>query len=104
MPHLRIRGLDSALVDKRACELVAPLAGIIDCPEDWITIEEVATRYLTRPPLPMIEVLWFSRGPEVRDAVAACIDSAVKAWAGVSPTVVFYPLAQADYYEEGGHF
>lgn len=104
MPHLRIRGMDSSLLEKNASALVAPLARIIDCPEDWITIEEMATRYLTQPPVVMIEVLWFSRGQEVQDAAAGLLTREVQAWAGVSPTVVFYPLEKANYYEDGAHF
>ena len=104
MPHVRFRGFDDALLEKHAPALVAPLAQAIDCPEDWITLESVATRYLTQPPLAMVEVLWFSRGQEVQDAVATLLDREVKAWAGISPTVVFQALEKENYYEDGQHF
>lgn len=104
MPHLRFRGFEEIVLRENALGLLPALAEKIGCPEDWFTMEIVATSYLTQPPLPMIEVLWFTRGQEVQDQVATLLDEAAKGWGSASPTLLFHPLEKENYYEEGRHF
>lgn len=104
MPHLRFRGFEESVLKEKALELLPSLAEKIDCPEDWFTMEIVATNFLTLPPMPMIEILWFARGQDVQDQVAALLDGAVKGWGLASPTLLFLPLEKENYYEEGRHF
>lgn len=99
MPHLRFRGFDEARLDTLAPTLPAPLAALFSCPEDWITLEAEASRFLAGPPSPMIEVTWFARENAVRDAVAGLLFR-------VAPdaAVVFRPVTKGDYYENGKNF
>ena len=104
MPHLRFRGCDEAALESLIPGLLPRLAEGFACPEDWITVECVATRFLTRPVAPFLEILWFERGQEVRDAIVARV---VEAFAGHGlgvPTVVFLALEKTAYYEDGRHF
>lgn len=103
MPHLRFYGFDDTLPGEQFLALIPRLAEIIACPEDWITLEIPATRFLT-PPAPMVEVLWFPRGWETQDRAAAFLNEEITRWSGASPTVVFFPLEKENYYEDGRHF
>lgn len=102
MPHLRFRGLDSPAIREPLHPVLEQLAAIIGCPQDWLTAEEIATRYHT-PSAPMIEVLWFARGREVQDKVATVLATAYTK-DGVAPVVVFLPVDKENYYEDGRSF
>lgn len=104
MPHLRFRGCDEALLERLTPALVSRLAGEIMCEPDWITVECVATRYLTTPPVAFVEILWFDRGAAVKDRVAAALAEAFSAHGVSVPTIRFVPIHPGDYYEDGRHF
>lgn len=104
MPHLRFRGFDEDTLERQVPALTARLAGLFGCPGDWITVEGVATRFLTRPAQPMVEVVWFERGPAVRDAVAAALHETAPGEGRPSPVVIFTPVAPNNYYENGKNF
>lgn len=104
MPHLRFRGFDEAALEKAVPALIPRLAGILGCPEDWLTAEIVATRFLTPPGAPMVEVLWFARPDAVRDLFAAALVAPETEAGRPAPTVVFLPLGKGDYYEDGKNF
>ncbi len=101
MPHLCFRGCDESFLEKLTPALVADLASIFDCPPDWVTVESMATRLLTRPPLPWVEVVWFERGSTVRDRAALALAAPFARAGAPVPTVVFRAVAPADYYEDG---
>lgn len=101
MPHLRFRGCDDDLLECLTPVLVARLAEVIGCPPDWITVESVPTRYLTRPSLAFAEVLWFDRGATMQDGVARVLAEIFAARGAAVPTVLFTRLAKGDYYEDG---
>jgi hypothetical protein len=104
MPHLRFRAFDEAILEQYAASLIPTLATAISCPESWITIEVVATRFLTTPAQPMVEVVWFPRVQSVQDEVARILYEAAVAWVHPEPIVVFIPVAKKDYYEDGKNF
>lgn len=104
MPHLRFRGFDEAILDQYAHSLIPALSGATGCPESWITIESVPTRFLTRPAAPMVEIVWFAREQAVQDEVARILYEAALAWVHPEPVVVFIPVAKKDYYEDGKNF
>lgn len=105
MPHIRFRGFeDEYTLEENAPALLARLAGIIGCPEDWITMEIVATRFITRPAVPMVEVLWFPRDKPVRDKVALIFCENETSGGRPAPVVIFMPIAPGDYYEDGRAF
>ena len=105
MPHIRYRGFeDEYAVEEYAPALVGRLAGIIGCPADWITMEIVTTRFLTRPAAPMVEVLWFPREKTVQDLVAETLCRPETQARRQTPVVVFIPIDKGDYYEDGKAF
>lgn len=104
MPHLRFRGFDEAILDQYAPSLIPTLAAAIGCPEVWITIESVPTRFLTVPQQPMVEVVWFPRMQSVQDEVARILYEAAISWVHPEPVVIFIPVAKKDYYEDGKNF
>lgn len=104
MPHLRFRGFDEDTLERQVPALTARLAAIFGCPGDWITVESVATRFLTRPAQPMVEIVWFDRSPAVRDAVAAALHETAPGEGLPAPVVIFTPVAPNNYYENGKNF
>ncbi len=104
MPHLRFRGFDEAILEQYLPTLLPSLASLISCPEDWITVESVPTRFLTQPATPMVEVVWFAREQSVQDAVARALHEAALTWVHPPPVVIFTPVATANYYENGKNF
>ena len=104
MPHLRFRGFDESILEQYAPSLLPALAGVFGCPEDWISLEVVVTRYITRDAVPMVEVLWFPRDRETQDRVAKTLYEAALTWVHPAPIVVFLPVAKTDYYEDGKSF
>jgi hypothetical protein len=104
MPHLRFRGFDEAILSQYARSLIPALAATISCPESWITIESVPSHFLTQPPSPMVEIVWFQRVQTVQDAVAKILYEAAITWVHPEPVVVFIPVAKKDYYEDGKNY
>ncbi len=101
MPHLRFRGFDEAKTEAATAALLPELSKIIGCPEDWFSAECVHTRFLTKPALPTVEVVWFARDQSVQDAAARAIHEATRAAGETAAVVMFIPVSKSDYYENG---
>jgi len=112
MPHLRIRALSENAVKSLSRTLPLELSKILSTPQDNFTVERVATTFYRAGEAvaeveldPMIEVLWFERGSEAREAVAKKVTEFVKAH---TPSeyiaVVFVNIPKDNYFENGKHF
>ena len=109
MPHIRIRSLNEAAVRNLSRELPQELASVMQTSVDNFSIELVATTFFKDGKRvegdPMIEVLWFERGQEIRDKSANIITELVRKQTPAEYiSVVFSALAQESYYENGSHF
>lgn len=105
MPHLRFRGIEKTEVKSISGDLVKELANIVGCPTDHFTLEHIETTFIVEggssEPYPFVEVLWFSRGPEVQNKVAKVINSKIKELQHDLICITFTELAPENYYEYG---
>lgn len=109
MPHIRIRALSETTVQKLSLELPKELAEMLQTSIDNFTIEKVATQfYKDGAPIeggPMIEVLWFDRGQEMKNSCAKRITELVQKHTNADfIAVVFTALPKDSYFENGEHF
>ncbi|MFC5471428.1 DUF1904 family protein [Cohnella suwonensis] len=105
MPHLLIRGLPHEGIRSVSRSLVAELAEICSCPEDYILLEALHTTAIfggeTVSSYPFVEVNWFDRGAAVRDAAAACIDRHIRS-IGIAETEIAFKVYEEDAYYANG--
>ncbi|WP_087019494.1 DUF1904 domain-containing protein [Thaumasiovibrio subtropicus] len=109
MPHLRIRAVESNIVQQLSTAFVDQLQPLMDCPREDFTIELVATQFFAEgektQAYPFVEVLWFDRGQETQDQVAKIITDLIKSqYACDDLAVIFTALTPATYYDNGEHY
>ena len=108
MPHVRFRALQAEQVSKLSKTLVKDLAAIIKTGEDNFTFELVQTQFFNQGQAtsgyPFVEVLWFERTPEIQQQVATFLTDNIKKLIDADVAVVFQPLQQKNYFENGQHF
>ena len=108
MLHIRIRGIERAKVKELTIGLSEELGTIAECPADWFTFEHIETSFFydgkDDEGLVFIEVLWFDRDSEARDKIAALFTEKGKKITDKIVTIVFIPLKENMYYEDGVHF
>ncbi len=105
MPHLLFRGVTPEQVRSISAPLVAELASVCRCPEDYMMLECLHTTALFGgeivPSYPFVEVAWFDRGAEVRDLAAACIDRHVRSLGVPELEIAFRNYERESYYANG---
>ena len=109
MPHIRIRSLSEKVVSQLSEVLPAALAPIMETTSDNFSIELVTSTFFKDGQRvdgdPMIEVLWFERSDEIKNASAVKITELVrKQVSSEYISVVFLPLPKPNYFENGQHF
>lgn len=109
MPHIRFRGMEKQEIKDISIDITRKLAAVIECPEDWFTLEYISTDFIfggeDSKGYPFVEVLWFDRGQEVKDRAAKIITEAVrKSRRKDDICVIFTNLDGKNYYENGTHF
>lgn len=109
MPHIRIRALNETAVQKLSSELPEALSNLLQTPIDNFTVEKVETRFFKNGVRsegdPMIEVLWFDRGQEVKDNCAQKITELVRSHVNAEYiAVVFTAIPKESYFENSEHF
>ena len=109
MPHIRIRALEESVVKELSKNLPEPLAQVMKTTSDNFSFEKVSTQFFAMGEAsdgdPLIEVSWFDRGQEVQNQCAEIIYKTVdKLVQKPYISVVFIPLPQSQYYENGKHF
>ncbi|MCX5773549.1 MAG: DUF1904 family protein [Fusobacteria bacterium] len=109
MPHIRFRKIETHHVKTLSETLLKPLATEIKCADDWLTFEHIQSTGFchgkSHAGNPFVEVLWFEREKEVKDNVAKLITNEIKKLIDSKEiTVIFVPLQEVNYYENGEHF
>lgn len=110
MPHIRAHGVDKSTLEQVAEQIVKKMAEVTDTPHDHFTFECIASDFLVlggaSQAYPLIEIVWFDRGQEVKTVVAGLIDDLLRSRIedGLDITVIFKDLKGADYYENKAHF
>ncbi len=110
MPHIRMRSMTEDHVAKLSHVLTKELAAAANTDEDNFTFELIGTKFFTQgkttKSFPFIEVLWFPRSQENKNACARIITDHIKELVGKEEdvVVVFTELTKESYYENGKHF
>ncbi|MDG0815983.1 DUF1904 domain-containing protein [Bdellovibrio svalbardensis] len=110
MPHIRMRAMTEEHVAKLSGVLAKELAVAVHTDIDNFTFELVETKFFTQgkatKSYPFVEVLWFPRSQESKNACARIITDHIKELVGKEEDVVvlFKELAKESYYENGKHF
>jgi len=109
MPHIRFRKIEAEHVKTMSGTLLKPLADTIKCDMDWLTFEHInSSNYCqgkSHVGNPFVEILWFEREKSVKDQVAHLLTQEIKKLTHSKEiTVVFIPLQEVNYYENGEHF
>jgi phenylpyruvate tautomerase PptA (4-oxalocrotonate tautomerase family) len=109
MPHIRIRAIPETAVQKLSLELPHELSKLLQTPFDNFTVEKITTQFYKDGDRtegdPMIEVLWFDRGQEMKNKCAQKITELVrKQIQSEYIAVVFTAIPKDSYFENGEHF
>ncbi|WP_305460398.1 DUF1904 domain-containing protein [Photobacterium leiognathi] len=111
MPHLRFRAVEFDTVKALSTELVDDLQPLMLCPREDFTLEHIPASFIfdgeVSDAYPFVEVLWFDRGQETQDKVAAVITAAVRKAvdnAEQDVAVIFTALTATAYYDNGQHY
>ena len=110
MPHLRFRAVEPQTVQTLSKSLIDELQPHMDCPREDFTFEYIYTTFYHEGEVsqayPFVEVLWFDRGQQTQDAVAAIITQQVRGIIGedVDVAVIFTALDAKSYYDNGEHY
>lgn len=108
MPQLKFKGITINEVCKISENLVNCLSEIIDCPRDYFILECVNSQFVFDGKItscyPIVEVFWFDRGQDVQDKSAEEITKQILELGKSECEVVFYPLSEKNYYENGKHY
>jgi len=108
MPRLVFSGIKEETCKAISKNLIDTLQAIVECPRDYFTIEVNNPLYIsdgkTVPAPAMIQVYWFDRGTQTRDAVAAAITKIIQEAECQTVTVIFNTIKPDEYFENGEHF
>ncbi|MCG9598883.1 DUF1904 domain-containing protein [Vibrio sp. Isolate25] len=110
MPHLRFRAVEPQTVQTLSKSLIDELQPHMDCPREDFTFEYIYTTFYHEGEVsqayPFVEVLWFDRGQQTQDTVAAIITQQVRGIIGedVDVAVIFTALDAKSYYDNGEHY
>lgn len=108
MPHLRFRGVSENSVVQLSTRSTQ-LAELINTDAGNFTFERIETKFFESGSVsqgyPFIEVLWFPRSQEAKQAVANFITKQIQDLEHPEYiTVVFTDLEASSYFENGKHF
>ncbi|RJX74345.1 DUF1904 domain-containing protein [Vibrio sinensis] len=110
MPHLRFRAVEPSMVQTLSKTLIDELEPHMACPREDFTFEYLYTTFYHEGEVsrayPFVEILWFDRGQEVKNAVVQIITRQVRDVIGedIDVAVIFSALNKQDYYDNGEHY
>jgi len=110
MPHFRFRAVEPQTVQNLSKPLTDSLQSLMNSPREDFTFEYIYTTFYAEGEVaaayPFVEVLWFDRGQETQDQVAAIITRQVREVLGedVNVAVIFTALKPNEYYDNGEHY
>ncbi len=110
MPHLRFRAVEPQMVQLLSKSLIDELEPHMQCPREDFTFEYIYTTFYHEGKVtqayPFVEILWFDRGQETKNAVAEIVTRQVRDVFGsdLDVAVIFTSLNGSDYYDNGQHY
>lgn len=109
MPHIIIKGAQEEHVKEISETLIPPMAEIIKCPEDHITIEYLPTVFYQngvagQGAYPFVSIQWFKRDETTCKQVAELFNAFFIQKKYAENAVIFTDLIPTYYFENGQHF
>lgn len=110
MPHFRFRAVETQTVKSLSKTLIDDLEELMKSPRADFTFEFVHTDFYhegaVNSAYPFVEILWFDRGQETKDQVAAIVTKQVRSSVGsdVDVAVIFTELKPKNYYDNAEHY
>ena len=105
MPHIIIKGMSIADVQKISKKMIDELEIIIDCPREYFTLEVAESTFIVDGEMvskdPFVQINWFDRGQEVQDKTAAAITEHICNAGYGNVEMFFIVLERNKYYEKG---
>ena len=105
MPHIIIKGMRIADVQKISKQMMDELEVIIDCPREYFTLEVVESAFIVDGERvtkdPFVQINWFDRGPEVQNKTAVAITRHICNAGYGNVEMFFIMLERSNYYENG---
>ncbi|OCT14336.1 hypothetical protein A8709_26285 [Paenibacillus pectinilyticus] len=105
MPHMIVRGISVLDIQSISSALIAELAEVCDCGTDNFMLECLSTVSIFEGEIcatyPFIEVGWFERGPEVRDAYAGVLTKHILSLGIPEVEIAFKVYKEDSYYWNG---
>ncbi len=112
MPHIYVKNMTVPEVSQLSLKTTPLLATAIACPPDWLVFHQSEnSSFVCGEPctqlMVIVDVFWFKRAQAVQDQVATILTEQIKMLHGrdsAEVTIVFHPLENDGYYEDGKHF
>ena len=105
MPHIMIKGMSIAHVQKISKQMLDELEILIDCPREYFTLEVIESTFIIDGEKahkdPFVQINWFDRGPEVQDKTAVAITQHICKVGYSNVEMFFVVLDRNRYYENG---
>lgn len=108
MPILRFKGMEAKKICVVSKEMLDELQELLKCPREYFSIAVDQAIYIFDGELvdgpQVVEVSWFDRGQEIQDRTAKIITKHAKIMGYDNLDIIFFPLKENNYYENGEHF
>lgn len=108
MPMIKFKAIEEEKVCKISKELIDELQELIECPRDYFSLSVDKSVYIKDGKFvkgePVVEVSWFDRGQDIQDKAAKIITKYIHSVEYPNVDVIFFPLEESKYYENGEHF
>ena len=63
MPQIIVKGVSASRMEKLASPLIETVFRLVECPEDWVTVELCESKFFTKEGLteqyPIIQIWWY---------------------------------------------
>lgn len=104
MPQVIVKNTTENQLKSIGDTLISQLAIAMDCPKSHLMLEWVPTHYIQHSEAseyPLIEVIWFDRGQEIKNKSAKIITHLIQSLGYPDVEVYFTPLERENYFENG---
>ena len=103
MPQVIIKGMPEETVKKISPKLISEMARLLECPEDWLIIDWVPSRFFDgkgeTPLYPILQVWWYERPKYLQEEVARKVSEIVLEEGYPMLQLTFHLFREENFYE-----
>ncbi|MCI6347321.1 MAG: DUF1904 domain-containing protein [Negativibacillus massiliensis] len=103
MPQIIVKGVSASRMEKLASPMIETVSRLVECPEDWVTVELCESKFFTKEGLteqyPIIQIWWYERPQAVQDQVAKELSELFLKEGFSLVQISFHLFDKKDYYE-----